>query len=260
MKINKVKKKHGKWKKTKLLIRHRQFKKYVPPTTIFNKTNLASFLDKYRSVYIKPDLGRHGHGVIQAKKVVNGSKEQYTFHLDLKRKSFHSFDELYKAVRKTTRGQFYLIQKGIDGIKYRNRPFDIRIMVQKSPRGKWEATGKIGRLAHPKKIVSNYNKGRNGGTPMRLYILLRPHLTRAEREMIYQRLSQLGIDIAKYFQRTSYKNIKAIGLDVILDRSKKHWIVEVNTAGPNPKLFRHLKQPHKYHKILRYQKYNKRHR
>lgn len=258
MRISKVRKHHGKWKKTKLLLKHRRFKKYVPPTAKFNKKNLSSFLDKYTSVYIKPDLGRHGHGVIKVTKRTKNGKKQYTFHHNVKRRFYHSFDKLYRVVKKYTNGHFYIIQKGIDSIRYHNRSFDIRIMVQKSPKGKWETTGKIGRLAHPKKIVSNYNNGRNGGTPMRLYILLRPHLTRAKREKIYVKLNRLGTDIAKYLQRTSYKSVKAIGVDVMYDKSMKHWIIEVNTACPNPYLFRHLKQPKKYRKILLYHKYNKR--
>lgn len=249
---------HSKWKKAIKLARHPKFRRYAPQTAKLSRVKLSSFLKRYGEVYIKPNLGRHGYGVIKTTRKIRNRKVLYTFQREMTRKKFYSLDALYRTVKRHTGWDTFLVQKGVRSLTLRGRPFDIRVMVQKNPQGRWETTGKIGRLAHPKKIVTNYNLGRNGGTPTPVDKLLSPLMSKKQKSRIHARLDRLGYDMAKYLQRSGYPRTKAIGLDVMIDRSLKPWIIEVNTANPNPYLFRHARNKVMFGKILRYYRFQRR--
>ncbi|MDF0752826.1 YheC/YheD family protein, partial [Marinobacter sp. 71-i] len=92
------------------------------------------------------------------------------------------------------------------------RRFDFRVMVQMNPAGQWETTGIIGRLAHPRKIVTNYHAG---GTPLPMETLMKSHLEKAGRtSRAYRReLSKLGVDVASALG-TRFPGLREIGIDV----------------------------------------------
>ena len=92
-------------------------------------------------------------------------------------KSFRTFLGLFAALNKAKLNRSYLVQQGIHLLTHQKRIFDTRIMVQKSPKKTWEATGYIGRVAHPNKIVTNFH---NSGKPLPLELLLDSYLNGSE--------------------------------------------------------------------------------
>ena len=94
-------------------------------------------------VYVKPDHGTFGNGVIRVEKKTNGV---YTFQLKPKRVSFSSFKKMIIPMQKIISTRPYLIQQGIYLLTYSRRRFDLRVMVQKNDANEWETTGIIGRL------------------------------------------------------------------------------------------------------------------
>ncbi|GGE00664.1 hypothetical protein GCM10010911_69480 [Paenibacillus nasutitermitis] len=201
-------------------------------------------LNDYRMVYVKPELGTFGNGVIR----VENQDGHYTFQLGTRLRAFTSFEAMATALQASAiKSRSYLIQRGIHLLKHRKRRFDIRVMVQKNARNDWESTGIIGRLGHPSKIVTNYH---SGGTPMTLERLMQTHLTASRISSLNSRLRKLGVSAAKQLQ-LDYPRLKEIGVDVAIDQSFKPWILEVNTL-PDPFLFRKLPDKRVFRKIYRY--------
>lgn len=239
----------SKWLKTKVLLQNPKLRSYIPDTRRFDKNNLKRMLSSYGMVYIKPDRGSQGKGVIRVE-FVGSNQYRYQYHKTLK--SFNSFEAFYQSLKKSIGGRSYLIQKGIHLLKYQKRRFDIRIMVQLSPSGKWETTGLIGRAAGQGRIVTNYH---SGGRPMAVQVLLAPHVTGAKQAALIQKLSRFGEQVARAYKST-YPNFRQIGVDVGLDRSLTPWIIEVNTS-PDPYIFNQLKDKTMYRKVMRYRKAQK---
>lgn len=235
--------------KSKHLSSHQELKHYLPDTIVESKDNLYSFLTKYKTVYVKPNNGTGGRGVIRVKQYKDGT---YGYQLGLEKHQFTGYDSLYRSLGKHICKRKHLIQKGIPLLKYNGRPFDIRIMVQKNPSGYWECTGIIARLAHPKKIVTNYHRG---GTPLPLESLLSAHLAPKDIAPFVQYLRDLGLEISEHVA-TGFPFVTAMGVDIGLDSDLKPWIIEVNTK-PDPHIFNQLEDKRPYQKILHYLSYNR---
>jgi glutathione synthase/RimK-type ligase-like ATP-grasp enzyme len=238
----------SKWRKTSIMLRSSKLRPYVPDTRKMTHSSLKELLSRYRMVYIKPDLGTYGNGVMRVEMASNAAKP-YHYQAGLEKRTFAGFDDMYRSILKRTRKRLYLAQKGIHLTKYKNRRFDVRVMVQQSPRKVWEATGVIGRVAHPRKIVTNVH---NGGTLKPIESLLAAYISGAAKRRYIQRLRKLGLATADQLHGT-LRGLKEIGLDVALDKQLHPWVLEVNTS-PDPFIFRRLKDKRIFARIRQYAK------
>ncbi|MRN55292.1 YheC/YheD family protein [Paenibacillus monticola] len=239
----------SKWIKTKVLMQSSEISPLIPETTRFTKSHLRNMLLKYGMVYVKPECGTYGNGVMRVEQTREQSRTAYKYQSGTKIKNFEAFEAFYQSLKKSTHGRSYLIQRGISLLKHGGQRFDIRVMVQLSPRGKWETTGLIGRVAERGKIVTNYH---SGGKPTAVEKLLAPHLNSAQQAEVLRNLAKLGRDAGRFYHK-KYPGFKQIGVDVGLDRSMTPWIIEVNT-NPDPYIFNQLADKSMYRKVMSYRR------
>ncbi|WP_028548893.1 YheC/YheD family protein [Paenibacillus sp. UNC451MF] len=239
----------SKWTKTCVLSENSKIRSHIPPTEKMTHSSLKSMLDKYRMVYIKPDKGTFGIGVMRVDVESDHAKPIYRYQSGADIRRFSSYDDMYESIRRLTNDRLYLVQMGIHLTKYRNRRFDIRVQVQQSPQNKWETTGVIGRVAHPQKVVTNIH---NGGQIKAIETLMKAYMPGDKQKLFIRSLKKLGRLTAEEMFKT-YKGIKEIGLDVALDKDLHPWILEVNT-NPDPYIFNRLKDKKMYRKVYRYAK------
>ncbi|GIP36960.1 hypothetical protein J31TS4_02400 [Paenibacillus sp. J31TS4] len=230
--------------KAKYLLDHAELSLHVPDTASATKEELLWFLDKYRMVYVKPNNGTGGHGVLKVR-VSRGGR--YSYQVGKQKRTFSSYEELYRSLAKRLASRRHLVQRGIRLLRYDKRPFDIRVMIQKNLKGEWENTGIIARIAYPGKVVTNYH---SGGTPIDVRIPLKPHIEEERLEETVEKLEKFGHAIASYIGK-GYPKVTAIGVDVALDRELRPWIIEVNTK-PDPYIFKKLKDKSVFHRVIRY--------
>lgn len=233
----------SKWKKTLALLGSESVRRHVPETKRMTRDSLYEMLNRYGMVYAKPEIGTFGNGVIR----VEAGDGQYRYQAGTTVRTFSEYDAMYREIAGTMRGRSYLVQKGIHLLRHKGRRFDIRVMVQMNPQRRWETTGLIGRVAHPRKIVTNFH---NGGMLQPVPVLLAEHMTRNKGKLYVQHLNKLGVKVAKQLQ-TAYPGIREIGIDVAVDQEHQPWILEVNTC-PDPFIFRTLKDKSVFRKVMRY--------
>lgn len=235
----------SKWRKTAALLRSHTFQSIVPKTVQFNRAQLMRMLEQFRMVYVKPDSGKHGKGVMRIERT-NG---KFSLKSGERQRVYSSYNSLFEALRKRNNGRRYLIQRGVHLLKYKGRRFDLRVMVQQTPLSAWETTGIIGRVAAPRKIVTNYH---NGGKLMSVTRLLGSHMSKQAVNHKVHSLEEIGVRAAKAMH-TKFPGVREIGVDVGMDRTLTPWILEVNTS-PDPFIFRKLSDPSIFRKIRRYAK------
>jgi hypothetical protein len=236
----------SKWAKTEALHENTDIQPFIPDTRKFNRHSTEEMLDRFGMIYVKPVHGTFGRGVIRVEKR-NRRHYPYWFQSGERKYRYRSFEDMYRKLLDVKRSKPYLVQQGIELLTYRGRRFDLRVMVQKNLQAQWKTTGLIGRLAHPRKIVTNYH---SGGTPMRVEKLLAGQLPKREMKGFLSRIRKLGRDSATALEK-KFPRLKEIGVDVAIDSQHKPWILEVNTL-PDPYLFRKLPDKSVFRRIYRY--------
>ncbi|WP_063847737.1 YheC/YheD family protein [Bacillus sp. FJAT-28004] len=242
-----VKYKFGKLGKYRFMNGYGRISASLPDTRAATKSNINTMLRLYDSVYLKPDTGTGGHGIYKLTK----NAKRYTLRSGSISKQFDSLDTLFRSLHKLQLKNKYVAQRGIGLLRHSNRPFDIRVMVQKNRSKQLEVTGIIGRMAKPRKIVTNYH---SGGTPLPVEILLKSHLNGIKRLKYIKKIELLGKDASVVLAKGYPKN-KAFGVDIAIDSELKLWVLEVNTK-PDMSIFNTLSNKTMYRKILKFSKLN----
>ena len=233
--------------KTAVLLKSSVIGKHVPETYRFSPYSLQRLLAKYKVVYIKPDRGRHGRGVMKAEILPGTQNTSFRLYFGKTFRAYASYDELVEAAKSVIASRAYIVQQGIQMLAYKSHPFDIRIIVQPGPRRKWESTGYLARVAGPQRIVTNFN---NGGTPLELKTVLSEHMTGEEATLYISRLCLFSEKVAQHCHR-SLPDLIRLGLDYAIDSEKKAWILEFNTL-PQFNSFKRLQDKTMFRRISRY--------
>ncbi|MDF2922534.1 MAG: hypothetical protein K0R57_1448 [Paenibacillaceae bacterium] len=253
--------------KTRVLERSEELRSHIPLTRMLTKGILREMLQKYGMVYVKPCCGSCGQGVMRVEKHAAADGEgsgagasgrrgsrpnqlrpvQFRYQSGTAVKEFADYGAMYQAILKETQGKPYLVQKGIRLLRHNGRPFDIRVMVQRSPKGKWEATGVAGRVAHPRKAVTN---GSQGGTIYPAAVLLQSYAGKEQGSKLVSAMNRLGVQAAVRLS-SAYPGLNEIGVDIALDRTLVPYILEVNTY-PDPCPFTKLQDGSMLRRIIRY--------
>lgn len=242
---------YSKWRKANLLSKHEVLRWFVPPTEIMTPSSLQRMLRKYNTVFVKPDVGALGRGVIQVKRMKKrraATKYYFRIHEDAKVTFVQTFAALYNHLRTRAGGRRYVIQKGISLIKKNDKPIDFRIVVQKNLQRKWEVTGMIARVAHPQKVITN---GSRGGRVLPIERVLAQYSRhRADQKRVLTTLHHLALRTAKQLGK-SFPAQFEFGLDVAMTAHLKLWILEVNSK-PDPRPFVKLKNQRPLRRMVKY--------
>jgi len=234
----------SKWTKTKWLNKDSYIKRYVPYTLPFNKVNLNIMMANYHTVIFKPTDGTGGKNIIRIRKINGGYQKQLNSTIT----TYASISALYRGLSRYAGSRPYLLQKGIHLAKCNGKPFDIRVMVQKTRQGNWVSTALFTKVGSPNKVATNYNQGGTIGTFHKT--MSGAHFTPDFNRQLESELKGIGVAVGKNFDR-HYRGFKELGLDVGVDSTGWPWILEVNTR-PQIYPLKTLKDHSLYYKVLSY--------
>lgn len=226
--------------KTKILQQDSLLRNYIPHTAWYQEETLRAMLDQYHYLFIKPDKGGGGVGIIRVKKLTGEQYECKTLY----RRKVVSSRELPTLIKAWTRSdKRYLIQQGIKLATLKGRPFDLRLMLQRQHTD-WELTGVAAKIAAPGKIVTNFCKG---GQPYAAKDAVRKVYGQWLAKEKTAELKNLAYQVAEVLNKR-FSGLRELGIDAGIDNDGKIWIFEVNTR-PDFSMFKKLKNLQMYNKI-----------
>ncbi|TJY42598.1 hypothetical protein E5161_07020 [Cohnella pontilimi] len=228
--MGKIKRRHvrSKLAVSYMLLETPETAEYVPDTRLLFKQSLNEMLEAYSEVYIKPDKGVQGIGILR---VVKKAEDRFVIRSNSYKAVCYDFDTLWGLLSKLTYGSRYVIQKAIRSTTSSGAPFDIRIHVFRID-GKWRSGVMYGRVDSPGKVTTNVKQG---GTSVLMESLFEEHLQyneKRKRDML-KNLSKCAESIAETVNGM-YPPLREYGIDVGIDKNGRLWIYEVNIAPMAP--------------------------
>ncbi|WP_033829596.1 YheC/YheD family endospore coat-associated protein [Bacillus andreraoultii] len=225
------------------LVKESSIKTYLPKTVQFSDdTLLKEMLDEFGYIYLKPDKGSAGAGIFQIKQTDEGIFVRF--------RDEDSQNRLIKFTHNTTLYRFlqekisepYIIQQGIQLIRFNQQFADFRIHTNKNPEGKWVATVLACKLSGKGSPTTHVMAGGEVKTLDEIFI------NDEERKDYTKKLVRAVILLSEQLEKKMDGIIAEIGFDIGIDEDGKIWMFEAN-AKPGRSIFKH---PHllKYEKLI----------
>lgn len=233
----------GKMKKHIEMLRIPALRKYIPETYSFTTRRANQMLRSYSSVFIKPNHGTGGTGIIKVTRIGTG----YEVRFGQKRQYVQS-SSLYQAIRSYQVPSLqYLIQRGLQLAQYNGSIFDLRIYMQK-PTLKWGISGMVARVAAQNNYVTNYHKG-GFAAPLDQVLTNIFRNNKAQVNKTLYTIKNLSYTIATTLNKW-HPHIRELGIDLGIEKNGRLWIIEANTK-PGHMLFTQLSDKNMLHTILK---------
>ncbi len=232
----------SKWNKHQILNMAAKLRAHLPECSPYKRTTLHKMLQRHRIVYAKPDNSSLGYGVIRIE-----SGPPYMLQSGTRRIRCKSFSSLWRTLQTQMKKRPYILQQGIELMTRHGRRFDLRVMVQHSKSESWQVTGDAARLAPARQIITNISAG---GSVVPLLNLLPDSISTAGKHELSKQCANVALMASKQLAR-HLPYLKESGVDLAIDRSRRIWILELNTR-PDTKMFNRLADRSIIEKINRF--------
>jgi len=164
---------------------------------------------------------------------------------------------LYVQIRKMNGNRSFIIQKAIDLARINGRFFDIRVMMMRDGKRKWNYAGMLAKVSGTGSIVSNVGSGRGYAIPIEEALKKSLHWNKQHIAHVKKQLIRLSNTIIHYSGKFPFYSFES-GIDLAVDRNGRIWIIEVNLHNPSHALFNKISDKTYYRHIIRlYSAYKK---
>ncbi|GIM47893.1 hypothetical protein DNHGIG_34420 [Collibacillus ludicampi] len=218
-----------KWQVHTWLNKDSRMRGYLPHTILLDsREKMIRFMQEHRLVYMKPIHGSLGLGIIKIMRLQDG---RYSYQIKgkkgiAKEGIVTTPAQILSLTGTHKTGKKYVIQQGLNLLTFDNRPFDIRILMQKDQTGKWRRTKAFCRIAQRGDITSNLSTGGNA-LPVR-EVLRKICADKNELVRIQRKINHLSRMLPLVIEEQCGLSLGELGLDIGIDEDRYLWVIEVN--------------------------------
>ena len=220
----------NKWHLFEWLKGSRITSKHVPQTKrLRSARTLAAMLKNHNSLYLKPENGKAGKGIMRLKYRVDtllpyrlqiqGGKRNLTYKAA-------SLERLWARIGKEKGTELYIVQEAIELTTHRGRPFDLRVLLQKNGRGGWGVTGIGARLAGVRSITTHVPRGGSIEEPNSM---LEGTFGVERANTILKNVPTTALLIARQIERACDYTLGEMSMDLGVDEHGGLWFFEANS-------------------------------
>ena len=212
----------------------------LPHTEILDAYALRAFLARYDHVYVKPRVGSLGTGVMEIVRSAEGRQVIRTLDATFETRGAGPAMDRIMALTAGARGEPMgcLVQQGISAEPPSERRFprfDLRLLMQKNERSRWDLTGLAARVGQTSGPTTNLS---NGARSEEAEPVLDALYGRPLRKEILRRAEEASFTACRLLD-AELGPIGEVGLDIVPDAAGLPWIIEVN-ARPGRNVFRRI--------------------
>jgi glutathione synthase/RimK-type ligase-like ATP-grasp enzyme len=208
-----------------ILVKDDRMRAMLPETHPFRRELLKEMASRYPVLYLKPNNGSLGNGIIRLSHSTDKWVCQSAGSGGTLTQTARTLAEMAGMLARRIGRQSYIIQQGLHLIQYDNRQVDFRVLVQKNRQGQWQITSSVGRIAGDQHIVSNLARG---GT-MRKAVDVLNDLKNLPSKPSMGEIKMVALEIAKAFERLAEGHFAELGIDLAIDTQGKIWLIEINS-------------------------------
>ncbi len=214
-----------KWTIYQHLLSSEELKSFVPETARFDSPRvLKRMLAKYPFLYLKPVDGKAGIGIMR----VSAQHQKYeVIHQSMRQKKKYlssTSDSLCSTIQKLCQKRSYVLQQGIPLATYRDRPFDVRMLLQKDGNGRWGLTGAGIRVAGETAISTHVPMG---GRIENIHTVFNEVFGEKQKE-VYRRAEEVGLSIARFIESKQPSKLGEMSIDLGVEPNGRMWFFEAN--------------------------------
>lgn len=218
--------KNSKYFVNNVLKKEKQIINHLPLTMKGSKENLEKALLTNSFLFIKPCYSSIGKGIMYLEKQENGN--WYLYEKLSKNKSWEK--RIYTSLEKARLEQLFkhrsfIIQERIPLATYENRPYDLRVVVQKNGKGEWDITGIVVKVAPNNQLITNVGRGGEIGELQNFFT--NNNISVLE---VTKKINTLAINVAKALEKT-WPYISDLGLDIGICNNGHPYFIECNLRG-----------------------------
>jgi LEA14-like dessication related protein len=213
----------NKWVVFRQLNKEKDIAGHLPETRLLvSPASLASLLNKYSGVYVKPVNGCKGRAISR----VTRKQGRYLVKNNQDRlgKILNSVQEVYNRLRSANPNEILLAQQAIKAPSGKNH-FDVRVMLQKDRHNRWAVTGIAAREGVYGHVTTNLHTGGKAASLDK--VLQARNMGNDQIEGIVGEIVRLGLRIGQTLEKRS-SSLGDLGLDFMIDEKGKVWFLEVN--------------------------------
>lgn len=221
----------GKWVVHQKLFLYPEMQKYLPETILYREINdVLLMLKEHSFIFIKSCYGSRGQEVLSVEMIDKKYKINF-YDKKLKQIIIDDIEEVKKFVEKfilekQQQGRkTFIIQKGINLIKYKGHKMDFRITLEKNEEGEWEAINYYARHSRKDYNITNYGAGGDEHLYESVYATLKQDYKNIPTQ---DEFGKLTIKIAKYIEK-GFGTYGEIGMDMAIDTEGNIWFIEGNS-------------------------------
>ena len=217
----------------------------IPETKLLSSIeDINKMIEKYDYVYLKPVSSSLARGLIRVHKL----EDNYSFQINDNPYPVvvHGGETAFNYFNRIKHNQQYLVQQGINSIKFENRYIDFRVIMQKNETLEWKCTNIVAKVGKQNGICSNFKEDGYALTFEEVF----DKVLKLEDEKIYNiknKLINICNILCKMLDETG-ENFGDMGIDAAIDDKLNIWILEANTRHDH-KIVLSLKDKEAYHEI-----------
>lgn len=214
-----------KWEVYECLKANPLLQAFLPATFRYEASLLSEKLDEFGELYVKPENGSQGRGIIRLAKTKSGFLLEHNLKEDGVPIILQNMDEAAMKAEALIGRRPYMIQQGIPLVSPGGRKTDFRFLAFKSGAADWHIISAVARIAAESAMVSNLSQG---GLAVKPLPLLLSNFGNKKGTFVWGLMHELAAAAAKTIDANADGHFAELGIDIGADRNGKPWIIEAN--------------------------------